>query len=73
MYKASIDDDDPDMLITAETIKASSFMDIKEEQMMQCVKDKCVSEMSAEQLFLLHDVVKNVHMKMNTEDAEDRI
>lgn len=72
-YKASIDDDELGIFISAGWTKAASVNENTEEHLIKCVKDRCVREVIGEELHLVHNAVKQVEIKMNTEDHEDRI
>lgn len=72
-YRASIDDEDLKIFITANWISASSVDEITEEELQKCVHSRAVREISENQLSLINLVVRDVKMNMNILEAEDRV
>lgn len=71
--RASIEDDDLRICIAAGWIDASSIEQITEEQIRQCIDERCKRETTGEQLYLVHQSVKNVTMNTSIAEAEDRV
>lgn len=71
-YNASLEDDALGIFITVRWIKAASVNDIRQKQMIQCVKDRCFREVIGEQLNLVHNAVNQVQIKMQAESRENR-
>lgn len=72
-YSASIVDDAFGIFITVGWIKDASVNEIRKEKLIQCVKDRCVSEVNGEQLNLVHNAVKQVQIKMHVEGRKNRV
>lgn len=71
--KASIDDADLRIFVTAKWVTAEDISSITEEQLRECITKKCTRDIGGEQLHLIEDAVKNVSMKMDIDESEDRV
>lgn len=70
--KASVEDADLETFIAAGWIRANNIEGITEEQLILCIKQKCLRQENGEKLYLLDEAVKNVAIKMHILEARDR-
>lgn len=72
-YRASIDDSDLRIFLTAGWVEATDISSITEEQLRECVKKRSVREVGGEQLHIVEEAVKDVKMNLSIAEAEDRV
>lgn len=72
-YMAAIDNVDLEIFLAAEWIEASSIDEIREQQVQQCVEERCKRKTEGDQLYLIEEAVRSVAMDTHIVDAMDRV
>jgi len=72
-YRASIDDSDLRIFLTAGWVEAADISSITEDDLKEGVKKRSIRTVGGEQLHIVEETVKGVKMDLNIPEAEDRV
>lgn len=70
--KASVEDVGLEIFVAAGWIKANQTKGITEDQIISCIKKKCLRQDNSVSLYLLDEAIKKIAIKMHILEARDR-